>query len=93
VTAAAIRSLERAGRRAALYLHPWEFDPLQPRVGASWTKRFRHYVNLERTLPRLERLLERFRFTSLREVLEETGHLAREVPGGRWSDVPAQTRN
>ena len=76
VTRAAITALERRGRPAALYLHPWEFDPGQPRQKTSAFKGFRHYLNLRRTLPRLEKLLARFRFTSLRAVLEERGHLA-----------------
>ena len=76
ITRAAIGSLEKRDRPAALYLHPWEFDPAQPHQAAPWFRRFRHYVNLERTLPRLERLLETFRFTTLREVLEERGYLA-----------------
>jgi polysaccharide deacetylase family protein (PEP-CTERM system associated) len=75
VTSAAIAALERRGRPAALYLHPWEFDPGQPREKTSWSRGFRHYLNLERTLPRLERLLQRFRFTTLRAVLEERGFL------------------
>ena len=75
VTRAAIAALERHGRPAALYLHPWEFDPGQPRQKTSAWKSFRHYLNLGRTLPRLEALLARFRFTSLRAVLEERGHL------------------
>jgi len=77
VLRAAIAGLERRGRRAAIYLHPWEFDPAQPRQELSLTRRFRHYVNLDRTLPRLERLLERFRFGSMLEVLQDTGDLAR----------------
>jgi polysaccharide deacetylase family protein (PEP-CTERM system associated) len=76
VTRAALRGLERRGRPAALYLHPWEFDPEQPRLPASAFKRFRHYVNLERTLPRLERLCAEFRFGTMRDVLVEGGHLA-----------------
>jgi polysaccharide deacetylase family protein (PEP-CTERM system associated) len=40
------------------YLHPWEIDPQQPRVpGVSLRTRFRHYVNLQRTETRLQRLL------------------------------------
>jgi polysaccharide deacetylase family protein (PEP-CTERM system associated) len=74
VTRAAVGSLERRDRPAVLYLHPWEFDPAQPRVDAPFLKRFRHYLNLERTLPRLERLLERYRFGTLAEVLAERGH-------------------
>jgi polysaccharide deacetylase family protein (PEP-CTERM system associated) len=76
VTRAALRSLESRGRAGAFYLHPWEFDPQQPRIAAAATARFRHYLNLERTLPRLERLLAEFRFGSLREVLENEGWLA-----------------
>jgi polysaccharide deacetylase family protein (PEP-CTERM system associated) len=75
LTRAAIRSLERRGRPAAIYLHPWEFDPEQPRQAAPLFKRFRHYVNLHRTLPRLEKLLQSFRFGSMREVLLSRGHL------------------
>ena len=75
LTRRALAALERRDRPAALYLHPWEFDPDQPRVAAAPLARFRHYLNLQRTLPRLEALLAEFRFTSLRGVLEERGHL------------------
>jgi polysaccharide deacetylase family protein (PEP-CTERM system associated) len=75
VTEAAVARLEAAGRPAALYLHPWEFDPEQPRVPAPALSRFRHYLNLDRTLPRLERLLARFEFTTYEAVLEEQGQL------------------
>jgi polysaccharide deacetylase family protein (PEP-CTERM system associated) len=73
LTRAAVRSLERKGRPASLYLHPWEFDPEQPRCPAPAFKKWRHYLNLERTLPRLDALLAQFRFGSLREVLEAEG--------------------
>jgi len=75
VTRSAVAALERRGRPASIYLHPWELDPAQPRYPAPWFKRFRHYLNLDRTLPRLERLLRRFRFASMREALESAGHL------------------
>lgn len=71
VTRAAVRQMDRRGVPASLYLHPWEFDPGQPRVGVSPTARFRHYLNLGRTLPRLEALLGEFRFASLEEVLAQ----------------------
>jgi polysaccharide deacetylase family protein (PEP-CTERM system associated) len=76
VTRGAVAHLERQGRPASLYLHPWEFDPDQPRYPAPPLKRFRHYLNLDRTLPRLEALLARFRFAGLREVLTAEGWLA-----------------
>jgi polysaccharide deacetylase family protein (PEP-CTERM system associated) len=74
VTRAALRSLERRGRAAAFYLHPWEFDPEQPRCPAPALARLRHYIGLEHTLPRLERMLSEFRFDTLRAVLEREGH-------------------
>jgi polysaccharide deacetylase family protein (PEP-CTERM system associated) len=75
LTRAACASIERRGRPLCLYLHPWEFDPDQPRVPASWSKRTRHYLNLSRTRPRLEALLRRFRCGSLAEVLREQGRI------------------
>jgi len=74
-TRAAVAHLERQGRPAALYLHPWELDPEQPRYAASALSRFRHYLNLERTEPRLDALLSRFRFGSMADVLREQGQL------------------
>jgi polysaccharide deacetylase family protein (PEP-CTERM system associated) len=60
----AIRRVNRVdGRSAIFYFHPWEIDPEQPRVpGVGLKTRFRHYVNLHRTEPRLARLLADFRW-------------------------------
>jgi polysaccharide deacetylase family protein (PEP-CTERM system associated) len=52
------------------YLHPWEIDPDQPRVpNASWFSNFRHYTNLHRCLPRLERMISDFKFGTISESL------------------------
>jgi len=54
------------------YLHPWEFDPQQPRMaGASAKSKFRHYLNLSKTEGRFKRLLEDFRFGPLASALNE----------------------
>jgi polysaccharide deacetylase family protein (PEP-CTERM system associated) len=51
---------------AVFYLHPWEIDPEQPRQqSAPWKSRFRHYLNLHRTEPRLRRLLRNFTWTRM----------------------------
>ena len=51
------------------YFHPWEIDPQQPRVeGASLKSRFRHYLNLDRTYSRLQRLLGDFRWDRVDRV-------------------------
>lgn len=57
-----LRRLNAQGRRFTFYLHPWEFDPGQPRVDVPWFYRFRHYVNLEKTSRGLARLLSEFSF-------------------------------
>jgi polysaccharide deacetylase family protein (PEP-CTERM system associated) len=71
----AFLDLERRGRPTALYLHPWELDPEQPRQPVGGLKRVRHYLNLDRALPRLERLARRLRFVPMGELLEAHGHL------------------
>jgi polysaccharide deacetylase family protein (PEP-CTERM system associated) len=61
----AFREHTARGAPAMFYIHPWEIDPEQPRLPASLLSRVRHYTGLERTLPRLKRLLAEFRFTSV----------------------------
>jgi len=57
------------GRPAVFYFHPWELDPDQPRVpGTSLKTRFRHYLNLHRTEPRLRRLLRDFTWHSIDQI-------------------------
>jgi polysaccharide deacetylase family protein (PEP-CTERM system associated) len=57
------------GESAVFYFHPWEIDPGQPRVpGIDAKTRFRHYVNLHRTEPRLRALLRDFRWGRMDEV-------------------------
>ncbi|HWA57915.1 MAG TPA: XrtA system polysaccharide deacetylase [Gemmatimonadales bacterium] len=64
------------GVSAVLYTHPWEIDPEQPRINAGLITRLRHYRNLHRTLPRLQQLLARFKFTSVSARYAETLHPA-----------------
>ncbi|MCC6127012.1 MAG: DUF3473 domain-containing protein [Pirellulales bacterium] len=75
-----LRQLERRRPPFAFYIHPWEVDPEQPRLPASFKSRFRHYRNLHRTLGKLDRLLGSFRFGSMREVLAEQGILPPTAP-------------
>lgn len=61
----------RDGRPAVLYVHPWEFDPGQPRIPMPWSHRFRHYVGLDRAEAKLRALLREFRFTSVTEAFTQ----------------------
>lgn len=66
--------LRRCAAPALFYTHPWEIDPEQPRVaGAGLLSRFRHYNNLAKTFPRLERLLRDFAWDRMDRVF--AGHL------------------
>lgn len=51
------------------YLHPWEIDPGQPLIEASWLSRFRHYNNLDKCESRLRSLLSEFQFSTVKDVL------------------------
>jgi hypothetical protein len=60
------------------YLHPWEVDPEQPHAAdISLLSRFRHYNNLDRCLPRLERMLGDFRFGTVSQALPGAADLPR----------------
>jgi hypothetical protein len=62
--------VNRSDRRAGVfYFHPWEIDPQQPRVpGVTLKNRVRHYLNLKRMAPRVERLLRDFQFDRMDRV-------------------------
>ncbi|GHS88058.1 polysaccharide deacetylase [Synergistales bacterium] len=68
-----IKKVNKMGLPAVFYIHPWEVDPEQPRVRLPLTKRFRHYVNLDKTLHRLDLLLSEFSFGAIGDVLDENG--------------------
>jgi len=52
------------------YIHPWEFDPEQPKVQKiKLNYKFRHYSNLEKTENKFKRLLNDFNFFPIREII------------------------
>ena len=61
------------------YFHPWEVDPLQPRIKSiDRVYYFRHYYGLKGTEFKIKRLLDDFRFVPIKTVLEEN-FLKKEV--------------
>jgi polysaccharide deacetylase family protein (PEP-CTERM system associated) len=52
-----------------VYVHPWEVDPEQPRMTAGFLTTIRHYRNLDKTETRLGRLLQKFEFAPMKDVL------------------------
>lgn len=71
VTQHLLTRIERSGRPCMVYVHPWEFDPDQPRLSGSWKSRFRHYVGLNTTERKLDALLKTFRFDTTSTALDE----------------------
>jgi len=63
------RRLNKQGKPIVFYLHPWELDPGQPKMKVRFNYRLRHYVNLEKTEGRLEKLLKEFRFVPLIDLV------------------------
>ena len=65
------KQAERQQRPVIVYLHPWEFDPGQPRIhGAGLGNTFRHYLNLGKTRGKLDKLLQEYEFCSFREYIK-----------------------
>ncbi len=75
-TSVFIKGVRRILKNRGLYVfyfHPWEIDPNQPRVPASWGRRFRHYYNLAATKQKLKDFLAAFsgeRFLTCSQYLE-----------------------
>ena len=75
---AVLRSaLDRIARERpfVLYLHPWECVADLPRVPLAPAEALITYLNLGTVLGKLERLLERYSFTTMSGILERYGHL------------------
>lgn len=70
LTDAAVRQVNRLGKPAAFYFHPWEIDPDQPRVpGAPLRSRVRHYSRLGAMRGKLAGLLGRHRWGRMDDVV------------------------
>jgi len=54
-----------------IYLHPWELDSEQPRMGQKRTARLRQYWGLRSTKEKLRQLLTDFEFCSLGSLIEQ----------------------
>ena len=57
------------GERVVVYLHPWEVDPEQPRIGGSLKSRLRHYTSLSRMSNKIDSILRRHKFERFCDVM------------------------
>lgn len=78
------RSINRSGRPVIFYLHPREIDPGHPRLPMGLVRKFKSYVNMQSTRPKLRRLLRSQNLVPVREWLAENegnyGREKQEVP-------------
>jgi polysaccharide deacetylase family protein (PEP-CTERM system associated) len=66
-----VRQLHRGGAPLIVYVHPREVDPQQPRLPLSALRRFRCYVNLGSTMPKLAWLCRSCTFVPMMEMARE----------------------
>ena len=62
-----IRQLDQ--NPVAMYFHPWEIDPGQPRLDGRWKSRLRQYINLDRMEDRIAQTLDSGKFVPLKDLL------------------------
>jgi polysaccharide deacetylase family protein (PEP-CTERM system associated) len=79
---------DNSGIPGVFYIHPWEIDCDQPRMPVPWLTTVRHYRNIRKVLPRLERLLSEFKFTSIAQRLAGDGKWFRAT--SPLPEVPSQ---
>lgn len=62
-----VRAMDRSP--VAMYFHPWEIDPRQPRLDGRWKSRLRQYINLGQMEERISQTLDGGTFVPLRDFL------------------------
>lgn len=68
-----IDALNARGQPAVLYFHPWEFNPDVRSTAPPLHARFISYYGIERTGDVLDRLLTRYRFGPMKDVVDGLG--------------------
>jgi polysaccharide deacetylase family protein (PEP-CTERM system associated) len=63
------RNVLREGRPVVFYVHPREIDPSHPRLPMGPARRFKSYVNLRTTEPKVRRILRDFRITTFEHYI------------------------
>lgn len=93
ITKRLLHSVREQGRLLNVYIHPWEFDPDQPRIAASLLSRFRHYQNLSTTSGKIENLFREFRLGPMSAVLDSQPPAISGASVSTGAGVPAHALN
>ena len=70
LTQRGLQRVNNLGHRAVVYVHPWEFDPDQPRIPAPAKVRLRHYAGINGNEKKFARLLSDFQFGPINEAFK-----------------------
>jgi len=65
-----IQQLVKQKQPLVVYLHPREIDPEHPRLALSPVRRFKSYVNLKTTLPKLQWLCQHYTFCTMGQMID-----------------------
>jgi polysaccharide deacetylase family protein (PEP-CTERM system associated) len=92
-----VRRLHRKGQPLIVYVHPREIDPGHPRLPLGLRRRFKCYVNLRSTMPKLKWLCEHYTFTTMGTIAAQVASRSASVGAcdpamdgpGRGGIVPA----
>ena len=76
-----VKRLHAAQRPLIVYIHPREIDPEQPRLPLSRVRRFKSYVNLGGTMPKLQWLCRAYDFFPMAELADQCSLSSRETVG------------
>ena len=72
--------LRKAGMPLVVYLHPRELDPDHPRLPLGMLRRFKSYVNLKSTQPKLQWLCESRDFVTMGSLANDVALSATDEP-------------
>ena len=81
-----IKKLHVAEHPLIVYVHPREIDPDHPRLPLSLIRRFKCYVNLKTTMPKLKWLCENYEFVPMRDLASQVSEAYDILPAKIWSD-------
>lgn len=74
-----IKKLNDMNHPGVAYIHPWELDPEHPKIKLPFRISWTHYINLDSTKSKLKRLLNDFRFTSIKIALSTSNNLLPQI--------------
>jgi len=86
------RQLRRAGRPLIVYIHPREIDPGHRRLPLRPVRRFKCYVKLKSTMPKLKWLCEHHQFTTMKTIAAQVTEMMETQPASAAAAVAERRR-